>query len=218
MDFYTISTMRFLLCASVFGVVASGHASFSFTFDSNAQGWTKGDLGSSFATIDNDVAGPANWNAGGFLAGNDHSSYAFLFSPDLGGGHGDLYGNQLTLDFQTSSGGPKDPFIVLKSSTDFLILERVNTASSGLQSISIDLSEAADWSINSSDYYGTPVLATGAQIQAVLSDLRYLGVSTDINNGGDSTMLDNVNAVPEPATLLALGASALVAARKRRGK
>lgn len=196
-------------------VGVAAHAGFSFTFDTGSQGWTKGDL-SNLVDLQVNVAGPANWDSAGFLRGYDHASYAFLFSPDLGGGHGSLFGQNLTLDFQSNGAQAKIPFLVLQSSTDTLVLEKAIPASAGLLPYSISLSASEDWSINSSDYHGTAVLATNAQIQAVLNDLRFVGVTTDLASGSDSTMLDNVNAVPEPGTLAALALGVLAARRRRR--
>ena len=206
--------MRKVLAFTLLAVGTAAHAGFSFTFDTGSEGWTKGDI--SNLNIQPDTNGSADWDAGGFLRGTDLGAYAFLFSPDLGGGHGSLFGQNLTLDFQSNGAQAKIPFLVLRSSTDTLVLERAISATAGMQPYSIALSDASDWSINSSDYHGTAVLATNAQIQAVLNDLRFVGVTTDLASGSDSTMLDNVNAVPEPGTLAALALGVLAARRRRR--
>lgn len=208
--------MRNLLALTLLAVGAAAHAAFSFSFDSGNEGWTKGDIGN-LSNIQTNVAGGADWDPSGYLVGNDHANYAFLFSPDLGGGHGSLFGQNLTLDFQSSGPQSKIPFLVLLSSTDVLVLEKAIPATVGMQPYSINLSSAEDWSINSSGYHnGTPVLATDAQIQAVLNDLRFVGVTTDLVAGPDSTMLDNVSAVPEPGTLAVLALGVCAARRRRR--
>lgn len=46
--------------------------------------------------------------------------------------------------------------------------------------------------------------------------MRYIGVTTDIANGGDSTKLDNVKAVPEPGTMALLGMGAAAVLLRRR--
>lgn len=213
--------MRLLRFASVLLVsspILASAAGFSFTFDSDAQGWTKGNLGSTFGSITPNSNGPATWSAGE-IAGVDHSSYAYHFSPNLGGGHGSLFGTALKLDFRSASGGANDPFVVLVSSTDFLVLPQLITASATMVSHSFALDGSAGWYFNSSPYFngGSAVLASAAQVQLVLNDLRYVGVSTDIASGADDTHLDNVIAtVPEPGTMLALSLGAVALIRRRR--
>lgn len=196
-------------------------AGFNFTFDNDAQGWRKGDFGSDFASIDTGSIGPAEHaaNSGnGYLLGSDHSGYAFHFSPDLGGGHGALFGNVLEYRFRSAGGGGLNPQIVLMSSNAFLVRQRAIPASGSFISYSHTLDSGEPWYFNSSPYHqgGAAVLATDAQIQSVLNDLRHVGISTDIANGGDTTWTDNVRAVPEPASLAGLGLGALAFLRRRR--
>lgn len=210
------------LALAVASTTAFASAGFNFTFDSDAEGWTRGNLGSSFATIDANSAGAADWDSeagNGYLAGTDHGGYAFHFSPDLGGGHGALFGFQLELDFQTRGAGANNPFVVLMSSTGFLVKQQAHVASTDLLPYAYALDASGGWYFNSSPYFdgGSAVLATDADILAVLSDLRHVGISTDIANGGDATRTDNVRAVPAPgAVSVLLGLGGLAAARRRR--
>lgn len=213
---------RVLMFASALslGALASAQA-INYTFDSDSQGWTKGDLGSTF-TGTNLGAPPAVWDAATqAILGSDHAGYAFHFSPDLGGGYGHLFGQDLTLDYRSVSNGGEDPFLVLMSSTSYLVLEKQILASATLDPYTFKLDSSSPFYFNSSQYYqgGSAVLATDADILGVLSDLRHIGVSTDIAGGGDTTYLDNVQAVPEPGTiaLLAAGGAAL-ALRRRKAK
>lgn len=211
-----------LVCAVLLAGTSTALATdgFNFTFDTDAQGWTRGDLGSSFATIDVDSNGPAVWGSdsgNGFLAGEDHSSYAYHFSPDLGGGHGGLFGQLLEIDFQTSGAGGDFPFIVLMSSTDFLVKQQVHPASAGFLPYSYTLDVTGGWYLNGSpNMNGGTTLASDAQILAVLSDLRHIGISTDIAGGADSTRTDNVRAIPAPGALALLAVGGLLGARRRR--
>ncbi len=206
------------LCA--LGAGTASFAGFSFNFDANndPQGWTDGSIGNGFAAINVNVAGPSEWQAPGQLHGTDHGSYAYLFSPDLGGGHGNLFNGLLTLDYYSTGTGDQDPFIVLMSSTAFLVLENTIIGANALEPYSFALnSGSGEWYFNSSQYYngGSAVAATDADFQAVLADLRHIGVSSDIVGGGDNVYLDNVNAVPEPATLAILAIGALAARRRK---
>lgn len=210
--------MRAFALLFVLGAGTASFAGFNFTFDSDNQGWTKGDLGGTFATIQTNTQGGADWNAAGYITGSDFSSYAYLFSGDLGGNHGDAFGTALSLDFRTAGAGGDNPFIVLLSSDAFLVKQQAHPASAGFINYSYQLDSTGGWYYNSSPYYngGNAVLATDAQILAVLNDLRHIGVSSDIASGGDTVWVDNINAVPEPATLGLLALGALAARRRRK--
>lgn len=197
---------------------SSALAGFNFTFDDDNESWTRGNLGSTHATITTNSSGAAVWDAGGWLQGSDHSGYAFHFSPDLGGGHGNLFGNEISLDFRTQFAGGNNPFLVLVSSDSFLVKLQTHQTTSDFVHYSYTLDSTDGWYYNSSPYYNgaNAVLASDAQIQAVLDDLRHLGVSTDIGGGADNTWTDNVKAVPEPATLSLLALAALAAKRRKK--
>ncbi len=217
-------TMKFalasvLLLASASNALAAG--GFNFTFDSDAQGWTRGDYGNGFAAITVASNGAANWGSSsgnGYLAGSDHATYAFHFSPNLGAGYGYLFGQMLELDFQTSGSGGNNPFVVLLSSTSYLVKLQAHTASADLKPYAYSLDAAGGWYINSSPYHDgdAAVLATDADVLAVLNDLRHVGISTDITSSSDSTRTDNVRAVPAPGVGAILALGGLLGARRRR--
>lgn len=212
--------MRAFLFSCAIGAAAISSASISFTFDTDNQGWTRGDFGNGFANITVNSSGAATWGTPGQLNGTDHSGYAYHFSGNLGGGHGNLMGGTISLDFQFAGSSGEDPFLVLMSSTDFLVLEHTVTPPNTMVNYSFNLDSSAGWFFNSSQFYqgNSATVATNAQILSVLSDLQHIGVSTDITNGGDTTRTDNVNlqAVPEPATMTILALGALAALRKKK--
>ena len=208
--------------ATIVATTSSAFAGlFSFDFASDNQGWTKGNFGNGLAGIAPNSNGAATWSAG-VIAGTDHTTYAFHFSPALSGDFSNLLGGSINLDFSSVGAGATDPFVVLVSTTGFLVKENLIPGSTNLNPYSFTLSASEGWYFNSSEYYnGTgAVLATDAQISGVLADLKHIGVSTDITSGGDTTRLDNVvsvEAVPEPATLAVLGLG-LAALRRRSRK
>ena len=193
--------MRSLVFALLLVSASAQAQQISFTFPSDNQGWVRGNFGptysASFAT-----GSAATWT-NSTITGSDHSGYAFHWSPSVGGNHGDLFGGKISLDFQSSFSGNQDPFIVLGSSTQMLVLEHPVTVSTGLIHYEFNLDSTSGWYFNSSEYYqGTSaVVASNAQIQSVLSDLRFIGVSTDINSGSDSTITDNVMLTPVVGSL-----------------
>ena len=193
---------------------------FNFTFDNDVQGWTRGNLTSLVNASDMATSGSAVWattGSNGYILGSDHDAYAFHFSPNLGGGHGALFGTALTYDFFSDSSGGLYPQIVLKASSDYLILEQTIVMSTGFVSFSHVLNDSQSWYLNGSPYLTGPgaTLATNAQIQAVLNDLQYIGISTDFD-GTDITWTDNVRAVPEPASVVAMSLGLATLLRRRK--
>lgn len=215
--------MRLIFSCIAIGVVGLATAApISFTFDTDNQGWTRGNFGNGFSNITTSSSGAATWGAPGQINGTDHTTYAYHFSSNLGGNHGDLFGGTISLDFSYTGSSSEDPFIVLMSSNSFIVLEQQLIPGTAVNNYSFQLDNSAGWYFNSSQYYqgGSAVLATNAEIQSVLNDLQFIGVSTDISGGGDTTRTDNVNLnpVPEPATMTLAGLGALALLRKRKQK
>lgn len=193
--------MRSLVFALLLVSASAQAQQISFTFPTDNQGWVRGNFGANYSASFA-MGSAATWT-NGTITGTDHSGYAFHWSPSVGGNHADLFGGKISLDFQSSFSGNQDPFIVLGSSTQMLVLEHSVTASAGLIHYEFSLDSSSGWYFNSSEYYqGTSaVVASNAQIQSVLSDLRFIGVSTDINSGNDSTITDNVMLTPAVGSL-----------------
>ena len=202
-------------------VVGSSVASaqLSYTFDSDAQGWRRGNLDLASLTL-TDI-GVAAWNASGFIEADDFSDYAFHLSPSLGGVNmGNTYGGVLRLDFATvsaSPAGPAQPFVVLTNGTGALFRPQSFADNTPLTTSVFSLDTTGGWQ------YGTSIAniapATESQIRSILGNLTRIGVTADVADGTDSTAVDNlrlVAPVPEPATIAALGLGAVAILRRRR--
>ncbi|MCU0316351.1 MAG: hypothetical protein MUC92_07145, partial [Fimbriimonadaceae bacterium] len=138
--FHPTMLMRLGVIVSTLAVTCASHAvGFNFTFDNDVQGWTRGNLTSFVNPSDMNTNGSAIWattGSNGYIAGDDHTAYAFHFSPNLGGGHGGLFGKAFTYDFFNQFSGGLAPQIVLKASSDYLVLEQAIVASTGFISYS----------------------------------------------------------------------------------
>lgn len=201
-----VSSVRLGVLAFAVSCAAAGAcqvveaSDIEFNFSKSAQGWTRGNLASTYSAITVASSGPAVWGlfgGSGVLLGEDHSGYAFHFSPNLGGGFGSLFRGTFEVDFRSANPGAAYPFVVLMSSTDFLVKQQDHAASADFVRRSYSLRGDGGWYINSSPYFNgsNAVVATDAQVQAVLADLRYIGISTDIADGSDATWTDNVRLI-----------------------
>lgn len=218
----SVEPMRVLLGLAVLATAPAAWAqthAFNFDFDTDAEGWTRGSIASTRGLF-NITNTPVNYNASlGLIEGSDWDNYAYYFSPDFGGvDFGDLYGEVLSYDYRSNGSGGNNPQVVIASTNDFLIFSQPINASPVLETYAMSLNDTQGWTFNGSPYFGNGSAATEMQIRSVLADLRYIGVSTDIVNGGDFTQLDNVKATPEPGLLAALGIGAAAAAWRRKRK
>lgn len=193
----------------LFALAATGSAQLlSYTFDSDNQGWRQGDFNSTTLAL-TDI-GPATWNSGGFITGTDFAGWAFHLSPVLNADFSSA--TEVRFDFATQFSGGLFPLLVLTNGTEAIYREEAPAGSPNSVTYAYDLTSANGWKYGNGSSLRN---ATLADIENVMSNLSRIGVSSDIANGSDSTRLDNVQLVPEPATMLAL-AGGLLAFRKRR--
>lgn len=199
-------------CIALLGLAAvCAHADLIYTFDSDNQGWRRSNFNQ--ATLVLTDVGPATWNAGGFIDADDFADWSFHTSPILSGSFAGSA--SISFDFSTEvTDGQGYPFIVMASLTGAIFQAPVLPGDGAFHHYDFDLTSATNWTYG--DVLGFRP-ATNADVQSVLSGLKVIGINADIVNGADYTRVDNVrlSAVPEPATMAALGLGIAALMRRR---
>ncbi|RYG40993.1 hypothetical protein EON79_21605, partial [bacterium] len=114
--------LRTASLAGLFLIVASAPAQLSYSFETDAQGWRRANFDTAnLALVD---VGPAAWNSGGYIEGDDFATYAFHVSPELNGLNlSGTYGGAFGLDYSTigaNTPGLPNPFLVITNGTGAL--------------------------------------------------------------------------------------------------
>ncbi len=195
------------------GVIAlAGTASaqmLNYTFDSDNQGWRQGDFNNSTIVL-TDI-GAATWNSGGYIDGGDFAGWAFHLSPVLTGSY--LGATSIKFDHSTSGAGGPWPLLVLTNGTEAIFRQHNHTTLTNFVSYDYSLTDATGWLYGN----GGPIqAATLTNINNVLAGLTRIGINADIASGADYTRVDNVQLVPEPATMTILALAGIAAARRKR--
>jgi len=201
----------------ILATVAAAHAAplASSTFDTGDEDWV------CVSTLMN--WWPVTWSAtggnpGGHIAGSDEDAGAFGFGapPTFIGDQGDAYGQALTFDIRTDVANPVGGWVGLEGDGGVQITCPYDTPAgpNAWYARSVLLSEADDWT-----YVDTGDPVPHDDMVAILGDLEGLAIAAEFMEGLEETSgLDNVFLMPEPATLalVGLGAVGLAAARRRR--
>lgn len=209
---YTELSMRTLLLVSALTLVSVAHANLTYTFDSDNQGWRQADFNPSTYVLTD--LGPATWNAAGHIEGPDFAGWAFHTSPLLSGGFGGS--TEIRFDYSAAFADTQAyPFVVLASATAAIFQVAIPPADGQFHTYAFDLTSAGTWQYGDANGFRA---ATLGDISAVLGGLQRIGINADVASGADFTRVDNVQltAVPEPATMAALGLGIAALMRRRR--
>lgn len=204
--------MRTTLILSALAIASAVHANLTYSFDADNQGWRQADFNPSTLVLTD--LGPATWNAAGHIEGPDFAGWAFHTSPLLSGGFG--ASTEIRFDYSAASADAQAyPFVVLASATGAIYQEVAPPADGQFHTYAFDLTSVGTWKYG--DVNGLRA-ATLSDISAVLGGLQRIGINADVASGSDFTRVDNVQltAVPEPATMAALGLGVAALMRRRR--
>lgn len=202
------SIFGFLL---LMGVAATSSANLiSYQFNSDTEGWRRGDFNSSTLVL-TDLGG-ATWNSGGYIDGDDFSSWAFHLSPILNQNLSSA--TSIAFDYSSAASDGPYPFLVISSGTAAIYQIAAVPADGQFHHYSYDFTPGTWQYSNGVDFRA----ATAADISGVLAMVKEFGVNADQISGSDYTRLDNVALVPEPASLLALTLGLAGIAKRRRNR
>ena len=204
--------MRFLMGLSIFalGISVANADLLSYHFDSNNEGWRRGDLDVNHLTV-TDV-GAATWNSGGYIDAPDFANWSFHLSPLIQQNFSSA--SRIEFDYSSQFSDNVYPFLIINSSSGAIYQMAAVPADSLFHHYSYDFTPGTWQFVNST----SSRVATATDISSVLADFVQFGINADQESGPDYTRLDNVVVVPEPTSLVGIGMGILVLIRGRRQK
>lgn len=202
--------MRF---AFVFTLLGLGSAFaqadlLTYNFNTDAQGWRRGDLDATHLTM-TDV-GAATWNAGGFIDADDFAAWSFHLSPLIQQNFSGA--TRIEFDYSSQFSDAPYPFLIINSTNGALFQVAQVPADNQWHHYSYDFTPGTWQFVDTS---GTRV-ATATDIANTLADFRQFGVNADQQSGPEYTRLDNIVVVPEPMSMVAMGIGLAFLGRRRR--
>ncbi len=202
--------MRCFLGLSILFVGASlAHADLlSYHFDTNNEGWRRGDLNISTLTM-NDV-GAATWNSGGYIDAPDFANWSFHLSPVIAADMSSAA--RIEFDYSSRESDGPYPFVIFSSGVGATYQTTAVPGDDQFHHYSYSFTPGT-WQYSDGVNFR---LATAADISFTLTNLQRFGINADQQSGPEYTRLDNVVLVPEPATVAALTIGLLTLSRRRR--
>jgi hypothetical protein len=226
MNTLNINFFRWLAAAAIGASAIAAHGQ-SWTFDTDAQGWTASDLpwgGQSAIYTATGVASPVDWNPAGYISKFDPSDGSFFFSAPLSAAtdYSSYVGGKLNFSLATNfTDWANDSVVILRGLDAGTLTTIVST---------IPL-PGASWTNYAVGLHGSN-FRFGSQAGPVVSDTSFKSIMGSLSTVlipaeygrgvKETTSLDSVSftAVPEPSTYAALlGAATLGLAfwhRRRR--
>jgi len=197
------------------------NAAISSTFDSDSDGWLAADLPGN-----GDYAAPIatfepTWNAaggspGGFISAADPSTNAYFFQAPAAylGNRSEYVGGALTFEITTSHNNWEgDRIVVLVGDNGKVVVAPIAQPPVANTWLAYSVPLTAS-SFLKNNLQGTGVNA--AELAAVMGDLEAIYVPAEFATPAiETTGLDSVSLVPEPASLLLLVCAAAAISRRR---
>ena len=205
------SQMRCFIGLSILFVGASvAHADLlTYHFDTDNQGWRRGDL--NVGTLTMADVGAATWNDGGYIDAVDFASWSFHLSPVIASDMSSAA--RLEFDYSSVASDGPYPFVLLSSGVGVIYQTTTVPGDGQFHHYSYAFTPGT-WQFSDGVNFR---IATANDITTTLGNLQQFGINADQQSGPEYTRLDNVVLVPEPAALFALtvGLAGLCLRRKK---
>ena len=182
----------------------------SYHFDTNNEGWRRGNLDIAHIVM-NDV-GAATWNVGGYIDAPDFASWSFHLSPLVTSDVSSA--SRIEFDYSSAASDGPYPFVIFSSGIG-AIYQTTTVPGDGLfHHYSYNFTPGT-WQFSDGVTFRA---ATAADISFTMANLQQFGVNGDQQHGPEYTRLDNVVLVPEPIAVLGLivGIAGLANRRHRK--
>ncbi len=180
----------------------------SYKFDTNNEGWRRGDLNISTLTM-NDV-GPATWNSGGYIDAPDFANWSFHLSPVIAANMSSA--TRIEFDYSSAASDGPYPFVIFASAVGAIYQTTTVPGDGAFHHYSYTFTPGS-WLFSDGVNFRA---ATAADMSSTMSNLLQFGINGDQQHGPEYTRVDNVVLVPEPISLIGLSLGALALVRRRK--
>jgi alkaline phosphatase D len=212
----------------ILSIASSEASAISSTFDVDTEGWfVENRLANDGFSLQGTQAAThqtTGGNPGGHICCADTTGFSdFFAAPALYvGDKSSFIGGTLSFDAKSDSAPQfSGQFLVLLEGNGVTLFFDSTSPFPQMQatweSLSVSLAPEPGWKVATGNCFFTEtcVPADNSDFQLVMSNLTSLNIRGDWVDGGDIGRLDNVNMVPEPATLLLLAGGLLALSLRR---